>query len=110
MYNGQYLIAANSKRGQLIFNIFRKIDLLIASIGAVATFLLLIIVQPSSLLSGILTLLPLLVCAFLVIPIPNYHNVLCAIQSIINFFTERRNYIWRGWCFYEKFGSEEPKK
>ena len=26
MYNGQYLIAANSKKGQLIFNIFRKVD------------------------------------------------------------------------------------
>ena len=104
MYNGQYLIAANSKRGQLIFSIFRNIDLLIASIGAVATFLLLIIVQPSSLLSGILTLLPLLVCAFLVIPIPNYHNVLCILQNIYNYlFVDVNELKWRGWCCKDEY-------
>ena len=99
-----YLIPANAKRGQLIFNIFRKIDLLIASIGAVATFILLIIVQPSSLLSGILTLLPLLVCAFLVIPIPNYHNVLCILQNIYNYlFVDVNELKWRGWCCKDEY-------
>ena len=35
--------------------------------------------------------------------VPNYHNVLCAIQSIFKFYTERRKYVWKGWCFYERF-------
>ena len=32
------------------------------------------------------------------------------IQSILRFYNERRNYIWRGWCFYGEFGSEDKNK
>lgn len=104
MYNGQYLIAANSKRGQLIFSIFRRIDLIIACIGATLTFILLLAVQPSSLLSGILVLLPLLICAFLVIPIPNYHNVLCILQNIYNYlFVDINELKWKGWCSKDEY-------
>lgn len=104
MYNGQYLIAANSKRGQLIFNIFRPIDLGIACVGAGITLILFLIVQPDSLLPGIITLLPLLTCAFLVMPIPNYHNVLCVLQNIYKFFfVERNELVWRGWCAKDEF-------
>lgn len=87
----QYLIAANSKRGQLIFNIFRPIDLWIAGGGAVTTILLFLIIKPETLWITIFTLLPILVCAFLVIPIPNYHNMLCVLQNIYRFyFVERQ--------------------
>lgn len=104
MYNGQYLIAANSKRGQLIFNIFRPIDFGIACVGAGITLILFLIVQPDSLLPGIITLLPLLTCAFLVMPIPNYHNVLCVLQNIYKFFfVERNELVWRGWCAKDEF-------
>lgn len=104
MYNGQYLIAANSKRGQLIFNIFRPIDLGIACVGAGITLILFLIIQPDSLLPGIITLLPLLTCAFLVMPIPNYHNVLCVLQNIYKFFfVERNELVWRGWCAKDEF-------
>lgn len=104
MNNGQYLIAANSKRGQLIFNIFRPIDLGIACIGGTITLILFLIVQPQSLLPGIITLLPLLICAFLVMPIPNYHNVLCVLQNIYKFFIKDKNELtWRGWCAKDEF-------
>ena len=104
MNNGQYLIAANSKRGQLIFNIFRPIDLIIAGIGGFITLVLFLIIQPDSLLPGIITLLPLLTCAFLVMPIPNYHNVLGVLQNVYNFyFVDRNQLIWRGWCAKDEF-------
>ena len=91
-----YLIPANSKRGTLIFNIFRPIDLGIFSSG-VAVSLLLLAIVPSTIL-------------LLVIPVPNYHNVLCALGSIYNFYTERRRYVWKGWCFYEQYKDEGTKK
>lgn len=95
----QYLIAANSKKGQLIFNVFRPLDLGIISTGGVVTLILFLIVQPDSLLPGIIVLLPVLVCAFLVMPIPNYHNVLCILQNIYRFyFVEKNQLTWKGWC------------
>ena len=104
MNNGQYLIAANSKRGQLIFSIFRPIDLYIAIGGSVTTILLFLIIKPDSLWLTIITLLPILVCAFLVIPIPNYQNMMCVLQNIYKFyFVERRTFKWRGWCAKDEF-------
>ena len=38
----EYFIPANTKRGQLIFNIFKPIDLAIAIIGVSMTIILLI--------------------------------------------------------------------
>ena len=105
-----YLVPANAKRGTLIFNIFRPVDLIMFSVGAGLSLLLLMITQSSSTLVVILSCLPVAITGLLVVPIPNYHNVLCAIQSILRFYNERRNYIWRGWCFYGKFGNEDKNK
>lgn len=100
----QYLIAANSKKGQLIFNIFRPIDLGIAITGAVVTFILFLIIQPQELFSGIIVLLPVLSCAFLVMPIPNYHNTLCVLTNIYNFyFVDRNQLTWKGWCCKDEY-------
>ena len=100
----QYLIAANSKKGQLIFNIFRPIDLIIAGSGGFVTIVLFLVINPSTLTGAVLTLLPLAVCAFLVIPVANYHNVLCVINNIYKFyFVEQRRYIWKGWCAKDEF-------
>lgn len=100
----QYLIAANSKRGQLIFNMFRPIDLAIAITGAVTTVILFLIFNPSTLLATILVLLPLAVCSFLVIPFANYHNMLCVLQNIYRFyFVDERQYVWKGWCCKDEF-------
>lgn len=100
----QYLIAANSKKGQLIFNVFRPIDLGIAITGAVVTFLMFLIIQPNSLLPGIIVLSPVLVCAFLVMPVPNYHNILCVLQNIYNFyFVDKNELKWKGWCVKDEY-------
>ena len=92
-----FLIPANSKSGKLIFNIFRPFDLILASVGLVVSVLLILIIAPKSLLTAIMCFAPGLICAFLVIPIPNYHNVLVVIQETIRFFSNRRNYKWEGW-------------
>jgi len=99
-----YLIAANSKRSMLIFSMFRVIDLIILVSGAFVTVLLFVFLQPQTLLPVIIVLLPLLVCAFLVVPVANYHNVLCIIGNMITFFfKEPRQYIWKGWRFKDEY-------
>lgn len=98
MTSNGYLIPANSKRGQLIFNYFRPVDLVIFGVGLTVSFLLLIILGTGSLLQTILVLAPAAVGALLVAPIPNYHNVLVFITSIYWYLNNRRNYIWKGWC------------
>lgn len=110
MYDNGYLVPANAKRGTLILNLFRPIDLIIFGVGTVVSLFLLMIIQSSSTLGVILAILPVGITGLLVVPIPNYHNVLCVIESLIRFFTERRNYVWRGWCFYERFASDEKSK
>lgn len=102
-----YLVPANSKKGTLILNIFRPIDLIMFVVGAGVSLLLLMMMPSDNTVAIIISCLPVAVTGLLVVPIPNYHNVLCAMQSIFRFFTERRNYYWRGWCFYEKFGKEK---
>ena len=99
MNGNQFLIAANSKKGQLIFNMFRPVDLIIALGGAITTIALFFIVDPKTLVMVIITLLPIAVCSFLVLPIPNYHNILCILINIYNFyFVEPRELKWKGWC------------
>ena len=99
--NNRYLIPANTKRGQLIFSIFRPVDLGIWITGMAVTFILLIIFGnqvSSNIFIAVLVLLPALICTGLVIPVANYHNILVAIQELIHFYSNNRNYKWRGWC------------
>lgn len=106
-----YLVPANAKRGTLILNLFRPVDIIIFGIGIGVTLLaLLLTASTNNSTLTIISLVPVLVTGLLVVPIPNYHNVLCAIQSIFRFFSERRNYYWRGWCFYERFAVDDDKK
>ena len=92
-----FIIPANPKSGKLIFNIFRPFDLILSSVGLVVSVILILSITPNTLIGTIACLTPGLVCAFLVIPIPNYHNVLVVIQETIRFFANRRNYKWEGW-------------
>lgn len=105
-----YLVPANAKKGTLILNVFRPFDIIMFGTGLGITLLLLVIVSADNTLFVILSCLPAAITGLLVLPIPNYHNVLCVIQSVFKFFTERRNYYWKGWCFYEEFGTDESKK
>lgn len=110
MYSDSYLVPANAKRGTLIFNIFRKIDLAIFVIGVGLTLGLLIFISGDGMLSVFISVIPAGIAALLVTPIPNYHNVLCAIQSMIAFYTNPRTYKWKGWCFYEQLINNEKSK
>lgn len=105
-----YLVPANAKRGTLILNIFRPFDLIMFGTGVVVSLLMLAIVHSDSTVMILISCLPAGITGLLVVPIPNYHNVLCAIQCIFRFYSERRNYIWRGWCFYEKFAVDDKSK
>jgi len=112
MYEDSYLVPANAKKGTLIFNVFRQVDLIIFGCGVGFTLLLLAIGNSSgvNIWVLILKLIPAGISALLVVPIPNYHNTLCAIQSILSFYTERHRFVWKGWCYYEQFKDEKSKK
>lgn len=98
-----YLIPANTKNGNLIFNVFTGFDLGLFLSGIGVSLLLLLIISPGSLLSAFICLAPGLICSFLVIPVPNYHNILTVLREMINFFNGRRNYKWKGWCYTDEY-------
>ena len=98
-----YLIPANSKSGTLIFGVFRTIDLIIFVTGIVVSFFLLLIVSPSTMGGAVFCLLPVATCSILVIPVPNYHNILIVLTELILFFYQRRNYKWEGWCYKDEY-------
>lgn len=93
-----YLIPANTKKGQLILGIFKPFDLLLFGAGIGITLLFLLIIPMTSTAVTIIILLPALITGFLVVPVPNYHNMLTVISELIEFFTNQRSYKWKGWC------------
>ena len=95
--NNEYLIPANSKKSLLIFNLFTKFDLIMFGLGIAATLLLLLSFKIETLLMASIALAPALITGFLVLPVPNYHNILTVIKSALNFFLGRRDYVWKGW-------------
>lgn len=106
MDNG-YLVPANTKKAILIMGFMRRIDVLIAAIGVASTVIALLVVGNSDkTLYTILACLPTIICGILVLPIPNYHNTMVALQSIFRYYNERRNYMWRGWCIYDEFKND----
>ena len=98
--NNRFMVPANTKRGQLILSIFRPIDLAIVVTGMTITFIMLFVFSrvDASEWVKVLAVVPGGISAILVIPIANYHNVLVAIQEVINYYSNNRNYKWRGWC------------
>lgn len=97
-----YLIPANSKKSELILGMFTWVDLILFGTGVLTTVILIIVFQSTlNTLGGILAVLsPALIAAFLVFPVPNYHNVLQLIVNIYTYFLVRPiTYKWRGWCY-----------
>jgi hypothetical protein len=107
MNDDMYLIPANSKRGALIFNVFRYEDLILFGSGIAFTIILLLILPTDNLLTTIIILLPVGISAILVAPIPNYHNVLVVLTSMLRFYSNRQKFIWKGWCVHEYFGDRK---
>ena len=93
-----YLIPANSKKSLLIFGLFKPFDLILFASGIAVTTLLLLTLPVSKLPIAILAVTPALVAGFLVLPIPNYHNMINVIKNLIDFYTDRQKFIWKGWC------------
>lgn len=97
----EFLIPANANRGKLIFGFFRKIDLIVFGSGIVTTLILLFVFQSyiSSGFVAFMVLAPALFTGFLVLPIPNQHNVMVVIGNIYRFyFVDRTRFVWKGWC------------
>ena len=97
-----YLIPANSKKSMLILGFFTPIDLIIFLVGIVYSIALLLIADSPSFLLKILSITPALISAFLVLPLPFYHNILQMITNIYMFITRRRRYYWKGWCLNDE--------
>ena len=94
-----YIIPANSKKSQLIFNVFRPIDLFgILLPGALLTVVFLFVFPGDSISAIIIKLAPVSLALFLVMPIPFYHNVLVSLREVYIYFSSQRRYYWRGWC------------
>ena len=94
----QYLIPANSKKSMLILGFFNPTDLIIFLTGVIITFILLMSIKTNSLKEAAFIITPALISSFLVIPIPNHHNIRTFIYNVYNYFANRRSYFWRGWC------------
>lgn len=102
------LVPANTKKSMLIFGMLRPLpDLLILSVGTITTVMILALIGNASFMILILACMPMLVSVALILPIPNYHNTLVVIQSIIRFYRERRNYIWKGWCVVDEYKNDK---
>ena len=98
-----YLVPANTKKALLLFSILRPIDAIILGTGILISIILLLIFSDAGTTPMLISCIPMLIGLILVLPIPNYHNTLVALQSVIRFYNERRNYIWKGWCVYNEF-------
>ena len=107
--DNMYLIPANAKKGTLIFNIFRPFDLILFGVGIGVSLILLMIIPTTNIWLVLLGCVPGGICLLLTLPLPYYHNVLCLLQSVIQFYSNRRQYYWKGWCFYERFVKESKK-
>lgn len=102
MYS-DFLVPANTKKSILIFSILRPFDAILLGSGILISVIMLIITSNMGTLLLIISCIPMVIALGLILPIPNYHNVLVAIQSILRFYRERRNYHWKGWCVYDEF-------
>ena len=98
MYD-QYLIPANTKKGKLILGLFRPFDLALFGSGVLVSLILLAFLPLTSTFLTIVLLSPAFICAFLVMPVPYYHNMLNIIVELYEFLTNRQTYRWKGWCW-----------
>ena len=103
----EFLIPANSKKSMLILGVFDMFDLILFSTGIGISVLLLLLINPTSLSVAIIDITPALICGFLVMPIPNYHNTRILLMEVYSFYTRREKFIWKGWCVKDEYGEEK---
>lgn len=103
-----FLIPANSKKSMLYFGLFTLFDLILFGTGFFVSLILLITLPMDELPFILTALAPAGVTGFLVMPVPNYHNMRTLLQSIWVFFTTRQKFVWKGWCFsHEEENNQE---
>ena len=110
--NDNYLIPANTKRGQLLLGLFKPIDLIILGIGMSITLILIAILPIDQTLFAVIAVAPGIFSGFLVLPVAYYHNVRQLITEMVKFFINRRRFLWKGWCFLDesKFAESQSKR
>ncbi len=96
--NNNFLIPANSKKSQLILGFFNPSDLVIFLVGVGISVLLLMFIKSNNITIMLGLASPAIIAAFLVAPVPNYHNVRTLLGNIYRFYSGRKKYYWRGWC------------
>lgn len=104
--NGNYLIPANTKRGQLILGFFMPIDLIIFGGGLGITLLLVMILPMDITWVAVLAIMPGIISGLLVAPVAYYHNIRQLLVEIYQYFTRRNKYVWKGWCFLDESESK----
>lgn len=102
MNNDVYLIPANSKKSMMIFGMFYPFDLILFGTGLSVTLLLLMILPLDSLIVSLIAISPGLITGLLVFPLPNYHNTLTVLIDVIDYFTTRQKFVWKGWCVVDE--------
>lgn len=105
-----YLIPANTKSGKLILGMFKPFDLILFGVGVGITLILLVSLPLESPIVMGIVMVPALVSGFLIVPVPNYHNMLNVIAELIEFYTTQRNYKWKGWCASYENRKKQRKK
>ena len=101
------MVPAHTKKSMLVFGMFRPMpDLIILGTGILVTVILLLTFSNAGTWVLLGCSLPMLIAVVLVLPIPNYHNTLCVIQSVIEFKNGRKKYIWKGWCMQNEFNGK----
>lgn len=96
--DNNYLIPANSKKSQLILGFFTTADLAIFLTGVGISVMLLMFIKSNNITVMLGLASPAIIAAFMVAPVPNYHNVRTLIGNIYRFYSGRKKYYWRGWC------------
>lgn len=105
----EYLVPANSKKSQLILGLFRGVDIIIAVSGIFLTIVIAGFSDLKTFSDIAISVIPVLIAATLVSPMPNYHNVFKFLTNTYTYFTNRRKYLWKGWS-YKLDGEERTNK
>ena len=94
---GRYLIPANTKKGTLIFGLFRESDLIIFGIGIGVTFIMLLVFQQqlADTMTAVMCIAPALIATLLVAPVPYYHNVFTVLREAYEVISTNQWLLWR---------------
>ena len=110
MNGNSYLIPANSKKSMLILGFFTPFDLTLFACGVGISVILLMLIKTKSIAMLLFLASPALITALLVMPVPNYHNVMTLIGNIWKFYSGVKKYRWRGWCSKYAYSGKDNSK